>query len=186
MKLMSVLIMIFVFFSCNEQKKEVDFDCIDYYCFAGYSESIKIFNNRRTFITFNNSHDERSMYYSLTLDKESMDSISKMTEKLFNDKLDTIYQGFDADHPQALSLIIKSKGRKILISYRGDLIEEKLNSLFQLTRYLDELIYKHQNKLAYKLNEPSDSAIVSESKSRLILPPPPPAADIIEKKVPNK
>jgi hypothetical protein len=54
--------------------------------------------------------------------------------------------------------------------------------IFQLTRYLDKLIYKYRDKLSYKLNEPSDSAIVSESKSRLILPPPPPPPDIIEKK----
>jgi hypothetical protein len=126
------------------------------------------------------------MYYSLTLDKESMDCISKMIEKLSKDKPDSIYHAFSADHPKSLSLIIKSKWRTILTSYNGDLVEVKLNSLFQLTRYLDKLIYKYRDKLSYKLNEPSDSAIVSESKSRLILPPPPPPPDIIEKKASNK
>lgn len=109
-----------------------------------------------------------------------------MTEKLSNDKPDSIYIAFEGDHPKSLSLIIKSKGRTILTSYMGDLIEVKLNSLFQLTRYLDKLIYKYRDKLSYKLNEPSDSAIVSKSKSRLILPSPPPSPDIFKKAATNK
>ena len=181
MKLMSVLILFLIFFGCTEQKTEVTFDCIDYSCYSVNSKSIKIFNNRRAFITFNKGHDERSMYFSLKLNKEGMDSLSKMTEKLFNDKLDTIYQAFSADNPLAFSLIIKSKDRIALTSYRGDLVEEKLKSLFQLTRYLDKLIIKYRDNLAYKLTEASDSAIVFDSKSRLILPPLPPAPSIIDK-----
>jgi hypothetical protein len=167
MKLISLFIIIFTFFGCIKQKEEVAYDSIDYSWSSGFSHfrSIKIFNNGQTFSSNNYPDDNLYKYYSLSLDKESIDSISKMTKRLYKVKLDSILV-FDCDHCASFGLIIKSKKGTILTSYAGDLNQKELKLLFEFTRYLDKIIER--------LSETSDSAFVFESKSRLILPPPPP------------
>jgi hypothetical protein len=169
MKSIIVSILIITLLGCKEQKEIKDlssFESIDYSFYLGYFQSIRILSNGATNILDSSGYSD-TKFYSFTLDKTVIDSLSKMTKMLFTLKLDSIYQSPIADHPISFSLIIKTKEKTILTSYSGDLNESKWNSLFQLVNYL--------GKLCKEEIEHVDSKIVFESKSRLILPPPPPS-----------
>ncbi len=161
--------MIIALFSCKEQKVIKDlstFESIEYSFYLGYFQSIKILNNGVTQISDSSGY-AGTKFYSLTLDKTIIDSLSKMTKMLFNIKLDSTYDAPICDHPISLSLIIKTKERTISTSYFGDQNESQLSSLFHLTNYLGGICKKEIEHV--------DSTFVFDTKSRLILPPPPPS-----------
>ena len=165
MKLIKVLILIIALSGCNVPKEETPFESVDYSFFAGYLNSIKIYGSGQALISFN--LHQWNEFYSLTLDKANLDSISNMVRVLSKIKIDSIYSETICDHCASFGLIIKSKEYTLSTSYNGEFHEKELNSLFRLTHYLDNLIDK--------VTKTADSIFVFESKSRLILPPPPPA-----------
>jgi hypothetical protein len=169
MKLIVIPILIIALFGCKEQnviKDSSTFESIEYTYFVGYFQSIKILKNGVTQISDSSGYSG-TKFYSLTLDRTILDSLSKMTKMLLNVKLDSFYDAPIADHPISLSLIIKTKERTISTSYSGDQVESQWNSLFHMTDYLGDLCKKEITHV--------DSTFVFETKSRLIMPPPPPA-----------
>ena len=111
MKSIVILILIIALFGCKEQKEIKDlstFKSIDYSFYVGYFQSIKILSNGGTHI-YDSSEYSGTKFYSLTLDKTILDSLSKMTKVLLNLKLDSIYEAPICDHPISFSLIIKTK-----------------------------------------------------------------------------
>jgi hypothetical protein len=163
-----ILILIIALFGCKEQNELKDlstFKSIDYSFYVGYFQSIKILSNGVTHIS-ESSEYSGTKFYSLTLDKTILDSLSKMTELVFNIKLDSIYEASICDHPISFSLMIKTKERTISTSYNGDQNETQWNSLFHLTNYLGSICKKEIEHV--------DSSFIFETKSKLILPPAPP------------
>ena len=162
------MILIIALLGCKEQKeiKELStFESIDYSFYVGYFQSIKILSNGATYISDSSGY-AGTKFYSITLDRSILDSLSKMTNLLVSIKLDSIYAAHNCDHPISFSLIIKTKEKTISTSYYGDLNEKQWNSLFHLTNYLGRLFKKEKEHV--------DSTFVFETKSRLILPPAPP------------
>jgi hypothetical protein len=169
MKSNVILILTIALLGCKEQKeiKQLStFESIDYSFYFGDFRSIKILSNGATSIS-DSSRYAGTKAYSLTLEKSVIDSLSKMTNLVFSNNPDSIYQTHAADHPFSFSLIIKTRERTLFTSYFGQEDETKWKSLFHLSNYLQNL-YK-------KSTEHVDSTFDFKSRSRLILPPPPPS-----------
>ena len=158
-----VLIVFFVIGSCNK-KDSVGFKTVDYSCFWGPLQSIKVQDNGMTFINITTDHSER--YYYLMLDIAQMDTISTMLEEIYALELDTIITIEKSNHPVSFCLLVDAKGRKLMTSFHGDLYSEKeLYPLFKLADFLGELSNKVQME--------SKSSFEFKSRNKLILPPPP-------------
>ena len=168
MRLFVVLIMIIGFCGCTERKTQpAAFESIDYSFYVGYFASIKILSSGQAYIWHQSDWTKVNEYYSLTLDKPSLDSLSKMTIKLSDDNVDSVYMPSVSDHPISFCLIVKSNKRTISTKYYGGIELVKWKSLFNMATFL--------NDLCDKVSDHNDSTFVFKSKSRLILPPPPPA-----------
>ncbi len=90
MRLITVLILTISLCGCAGKKTNPDnFEYIDYSFYVGYFASIKILNTGQAYI-WQQQRNEND-YYSITLDKSSLDSISKMAQILFEDKVDSFY-----------------------------------------------------------------------------------------------
>ena len=167
MKSITILILTLTLFGCTQKKikNTPTFESIDYSFFVGYFQSIKILSNGTTNISDSSGYTG-TKFYSLTLNKSVLDSLSKMINLLFSLKLDSIYAAQVCDHPISFSLIIKTKEKSISTSYHGDQNETQWNSLFHMSEYLRNICNKEMEHI--------DSTFVFESKSRLILPPTPP------------
>jgi len=157
------LILIFGLLCCSRSKVENAFESIDYSCFYGVSNSLKISSDGKTYISKFYNHPDRVENLSLKLTSIQVDSLAKMIKVLSEIKLDTLFIAPMADHPISFALIIKTKDQNQMISYRGDLNEIEFRQLFILHEYLNHLINKAINK--------SDTIMAFKSKSRLILPP---------------
>jgi len=166
-KSIAFFLLIILVWACKGHKEIITFSSIDYTFFAGSFESIKISSNGKTCISSNIDFKDWTRNYSLTLDKVTLDSLSKMSETLFKIKLDSNYRTSMCDHCIDFCLIIKSKDGTLLTSYRGEYNENELRALFHMTKFLD--------KLCYDLGSKDDSTFVFESKARvkLHLPSPP-------------
>jgi hypothetical protein len=167
MKSIGILILIIALLGCKEQKeiKELSkFESIECSFYYGDFQSIRILSNGATSIS-DSSEYEGNKFYSLTLEKPVIDSLSKMTNLLSSIKLDSIYQAHVADHPISFALIIKTRESTLLTSYSGDQNETEWKSLFNLSDYLMSLCNKERQNV--------DSTLKFKTRSRLILPPPP-------------
>jgi hypothetical protein len=166
MKSLILLIMTIGFLACSSRQESSTFKSIDCSFYDGFFESIKVFENGKTFIWYNFNFQDINEYYSLTIDKVILDSLNKMANILYNTKLDSIYLADICDRCRSFSLIINFEEKTVFSSYKGDLNEEKLKPLFQMVKYLDNLCGNSRNNV--------DSIFSFESKDRIILPPPPP------------
>jgi hypothetical protein len=157
MKTIIALILFFAFLGCNRSRVEMAFESLDYSCYFGMFNSLKIYNNGQAYISNCYSFPDRIENFSLKLNKSQLDSLSKMIKVLSNVKLDGMFFAPKTDHPISFALIIKSKEREILTSYEGDLNETEFISLFLLHEYLRHLINTANIK--------SDTVMTFESKS---------------------
>jgi len=170
-----VLIVTISLCACTEKKtSSTDFDSIDYSFYIGSYTSIKILSTGQSYIWHesptiwqDSSSSKENNYYSLILDKTILDSLSQMTKKLFEEKIDTFYSPEDINHPISFKLIIKSNKRTLSTKYFGGLERVKWRSLFNMALFLN-----HQCE---KVTDHNHANFVYESRVRLrVLPPPPP------------
>jgi hypothetical protein len=165
MKLLLVIFLTISFCGCIPKKTNPDnFDSIDYSFYVGYFASIKILSTGQVYIW--KQYRSENNYYSLTLDKTSLDSISKMTKILFEDKVDSFYTPDEIDHPISFKLIIKSKKGTLSTKFYGGMERVRQSSVFNMATFL--------NSQCGYVRKRNDSNFVFESKAGLVLTPPPP------------
>ena len=166
MKSIMLLIIIIALSGCSSKQELDTFKNIDCSYYDGLYRSIKVFEDGKTLIWYNFNFQNRTEYYSFTIDKIDLDRLNKMSNILRTTKLDSIYMPDSCDRCRSFSLIINFRDKTVFSSYKGDLNEKKLYPLFQLVTYLDSLSSNSRNNV--------DSIFSFKSKTRLILPPPPP------------
>ena len=145
-------------------------DTIDYSSFWGDYNSIKILNTGKAYIYYKDFMDN-AFYYSVSLDNNQLDSLSKMVKSLYNIKLDSAYI-LPRDSGRDFSLVINSENNRLATIYSGPITYGGLggDGLKPLYSFVDHLIQLSEN-----LRKSIDSSFVFESKVKLkmILPSPP-------------
>lgn len=180
MRTISLFILTIVILSSCNRKQLPDFENIDYsrYGNDGALYSLKIYNDGKTNIYKYNLIKERKYFYTFTLDKIELDSISSLSNLILNAKFDTLNE-FGCDRCLSYCLIINNKNHKFKTSYFGQLFTEKNMQL--IDRFALQM-----NKIAAKHIETVDSTFVFESLSGIILPPrPPDQPNLFDKFIPK-
>jgi hypothetical protein len=164
--------------SCWSEKNGLQkFELVDISVFNGWTDlyCLKIFKDGKAFI-YNDKYGEGETYFQVNLGSTELDSISLMSDKILNSRLDTLYEGFCVDCG-SINLVIKSKDKAVRTHIAG--IDEK-NPKIQNIISLANFVYKIAAVSKVKI----DSNFVFESLKRSFFPPPPPIIDLQGKYVP--
>jgi hypothetical protein len=184
MKIILFLLIIFAFVGCknntnNDSPKSdsINFDYIDFSFFAtnyGVFDiySVKINNYGKIYIYktelgLPELEIKAKYFYIATLEKEQLDSVSKMAKTFLKDKLDSTYVEENCcDNMSDFCLIVKSKQKKQKVKYYGDpyFHFEKPISLLNLSKYID--------KLSKNIGKTTDSTFIFESYTPYTRPKP--------------
>lgn len=166
MKILLKLTFVAILIGCNNGKEPISFNSIEYSSYWGFSEDIKIQNTGRIFIHFKD-YNETDSFYSMYLNKNQIDSLSKMVKSLYSIKIDTLYM-LDRDSGRDFCLLIKSGKGHLETSYSGPYSGVK--GLEPLFNFVDHLI-----GLSSHLRKSADSNFNFKTKRKLkkLLPPPP-------------
>ena len=180
MRTISLFILTIVILSSCNKKQLPNFENIDYSRFGNDEViySLKIYDDGKTNIYKYNLRKERKSFYTVTLDKIELDSISSLSKLILNAKFDTLNE-FGCDQCLSYCLIINSKNHKFKTSYFGQLFAEK--NMHLLDRFAVQM-----DKIAAKSIETVDSTFVFESLSGIIITPrPPDQPNLIDKFIPK-
>jgi hypothetical protein len=167
MRIIFLLVLTTVFLSSCEKKQTNYFEYIDFSRYGNDETlySLKIYNNGKTNIYKYDLRKERKSFYTVTLDKMELDSITSLSKLILNAKFDTLNE-FGCDRCFSYCLIINSNNHKFKTSFSGQLFSEKKMQL--LDRFAVQV-----NKIANKHIETIDSTFLFESISGIILTPHP-------------
>jgi hypothetical protein len=154
-------------------KREVtpnpDFELIDLSIYTGWRDfyCLKVTNDGKAF-AYNNRHRKGETYYTMTLSKIEVDSISKFIKPILNSSIDTLYESSCVDCG-CFNLIIKTKDQKFRSFVNGiDTDNKDVDCMNHLVYFLFQIAHKYRNTI--------DSVFVFESKTKYFYPPPPPPA----------
>ena len=163
-----ILVIILSFCGCSDSNNKNSFVSIDYSYFWGYYRSIKIDKNGKVDLQYDYSHPENTLKYHFQLTDSQLDSIIRITDKLYDLSLDSIIIQHDCmSQCVSVSLIVQYHDHLLETSYKGNYYSEPdLIDLFRCAEYLDRLMEESIESM--------DSSFAFQSKSKLILPPPPP------------
>ena len=177
MKYLPLFLFLFCLGGCKrESTVSTNFDQIDVTIFNGWTDvySIKVINTGKTYV-FNEKYKKGKTYYTMTLGKNELDSLSKMTDIIFKTQIDTLYTSRCVDCG-AFNLIIKSKDQLFKSSVNGiGTYSQEFDKMNSLVFYLYQIAEKSKNML--------DSVFVFESRIKGFYPPPaPPQIDETDSK----
>jgi len=161
--------LIFLILICckREVKTNSDFELIDLSIFTGWRDfyCLKVTNDGKTY-AYNNRYRKGETYYTMTLDKIELDSISKLIKSILNSSIDTLYENSCVDCG-CFNLIIKTKDQKFKSFVYGINTDNKdVDCMNHLVYFLFQIAHKYRDTI--------DSAFVFESKTKHFYPPPPP------------
>ena len=167
-KLLIPLILILSFCGCYNQPNKNTLISIDYSYFWGYYSSIKIYDNGKVDLQYNDhGYPDRSLRYHFQLTDSQLDSITEFSDKLYNLSLDTIIIQHDCmSQCVSFSMIVQYDDHLLETSYKGNYYSKpELADLFKFAEFLDHLMKESIESM--------DSNFIFQSRPKLILPPPP-------------
>jgi hypothetical protein len=167
-----IVLVVLILASCYQNKNlnPRSFNSIDYSLFAGGKVFCHKFNKDGIGSFYRcDGFRSRRFYFDMTLKSDQLDSISNMTYKIINSKLDTLYV-CDSDAFSSECIVIKTidKTYRYFIWGQCSLYVPlpEIKDLYDLMGYIDEIAVKYEEKLKDKF--------YFESYVTFLLPPPPP------------
>jgi hypothetical protein len=160
------IIALLIFMSCKSHKDKA-FDYIDFSYYNGWTDyySIKILPTGESYV-FNDRFKKGQTFLKYQFDKNSLDSIEKLTKLIHLLKVDTAYERNCQDCGM-YNMIIKYKDKKFRLYVYG--ISESNDSIKIVT---DLLHYALGFTSKYRDSVSTDFKF--ESRTRQFYPPPPP------------
>ena len=158
--------MIVTLFNCKEEQQKETFKSVDCSIYFGDLKSIRVLANGRAYIRYDKNSTSgnkqllRSEFYSTVLERDQLDSITKMADKLLSIGIDSISE-LTGDNKLSHSLIIRSNIKLSQTNHKEDGVKD-YKLLYVLVNYLDEL------SKTVKIS--ADTAFVFESRKSLIHP----------------